>query len=229
MSKLRIVRAAIAVVLPVFVLSLAGCENPFAPKGGGGGGDVDVQYKLRTSRQNVIDNLETAYVYMNIDEYLDCLAEEFEFHLAEVDLENDSSLPPYWGKTTERQIHRKMFGLEAVPPENQVDDITLTLTPGPSDYDAGEDPTDPMDDRWTYLVETDLKVWFPNDLQRLATAPVEFVFRIDPLETGPDGEVLYEIIRWEDLAQGDEERGSQTEDPNVETLSFGRLKAGFLE
>jgi len=228
MKTSRIVRAALAVALSVFVLAFAGCENPFAPKGGGGGGDVEVQYKQRTSPENVIYNLNTAYEYMNIEEYLACLAEEFEFHLAQTDLDNDATLPEYWGKATEQAIHRKMFGIDPVgDPNDEVEDIDLTLTTITFAYDAGADPQDPLDDRWTYLMDTDLMVWFPNNLQRRADADVEFMFRIDPLEQGPEGETLYEIVRWEDLATGPAARVLPVT-PDIEETSFGRLKASYL-
>ncbi|MBD3367091.1 MAG: hypothetical protein GF405_02810 [Candidatus Eisenbacteria bacterium] len=230
MRTTRISRAALAVAMSVFVLAFAGCQNPFAPPGGGDDDDVEVQYKTRTSPENVIYNLNTAYEYMNIEEYLDCLAEEFEFHLAEVDLDDDATLPEYWGKATEQSVHRKMFGIDPVPdPNDEVEQITLTLTTITYEYNQGADPDDPMDDRWTYLMDTDLMVWFPNNLQRRADADVEFVFRIDPLETGPDGETLYEIIRWEDLATAPGGRHStQPVTPDVEETTFGRVKANYL-
>ena len=221
-------RAAIAAAVSVFVLTAAGCDL-FAPPMTDGPPVEPVQYKPRTTRANVIYNLSSAYEERNLDEYMDCLAEEFTFHLAQVDLDEDATLPEYWGKAMERSIHEKMFGIVPVQnPENEVEKITLTLTTGPYDHDEGADPVDPMDDRWTYRLSTDLMVWFPNNLQRRADADVEFVFRIDPLETNPeDGDTLFEIVKWEDLAtDGGSFRPLQ---PDVEETSFGLLKATYLE
>jgi hypothetical protein len=229
MGTSRILRAAFAAVAVISLVAFAGCQNPFSPPGGGDDPPDDVQYKLRTSPANVVYNLNTAYEYMNIEEYLACLAEEFIFEPSEYDQGINPDIPPYWGKADERAIHRKMFGIDPVEdPDNEVDQITLTLTKITEAHNEGADPVDPMDDIWTWLMDTDLMVWFPNNLQRRADADVEFDFRIDPLEQGPNGETLYEIIEWRDLAEEPGGRGAVPVEPDVHETSFGRLKANYL-
>ena len=174
---------------------------------------------LRDTPENVITLFQMAYVDMDCEAYLDCLADDFTFHLAEVDLDGDTSLPEYWGRQTEETIHRRMFGDDQVQnPALEVERITLTLITGLYEHNEGADQHDPMDDRWTYRLNSDLRIWFPNNLQLRADADIEFVFRIDPDETGPEGETLYEIIRWEDLS-GEWGRSEES--------SWGSIKAMY--
>jgi len=203
-------------------LLVAGCWNPFAPPGGGDPPPTQVQYKVRTSPDNVVYNLNTAYKYMNLDEYLACLAEDFEFVLNPDDVEDPGSdLPERWGKTEESSIHERMFGQGDT---TGVDNIDLTLTNVSSQWDLGEDPNDPSDDTWIHVDETDLRVTI-EDWILLANADQEFVFQLDPDETGPEGQDLWEIVLWSDLEEPDTPRGER--DESVERVSFGRLKAMF--
>ncbi|MBD3367476.1 MAG: hypothetical protein GF405_04795 [Candidatus Eisenbacteria bacterium] len=193
---------------------LFGCKSTTT-----GPDEAEDTYTLRDSPANALVKLNEAYEAMDTDAYLDCLAEDFAFHLAQVDIDNDASLPEYWGRTTEQTIHQRMFGDEEVSdPSLEVEQITLTLTTITWGHDVGADPGDPMDDRWTYRVDTDLMVYFPNSLNRRADAVVEFVLRIDQDDTGPDGETLYEIVRWEDLAASS---------GRTEETTWGTLKAMY--
>lgn len=215
------------VALGLVVAVAGGCSNPFAPPGGGdgGGGGGEASYRDRLTPADVLHNLDTAYEYKNADEYLACLAEEFIFFTAEADQNNpEEPLPEDWDKQTERLIHENMFG-----DNSDVDRITLTLTNQGIEYDQGQDPEDPMDDRYSYVEAVDLRVYIPipgDDLILLATANNMFVFGIDPNEVGPNGETLWEVKEWHDL---DERRGGQVEGSTAESTSVGRLKAGFLE
>ena len=216
-------RGAVCALLGLFGLALGGCWNPFAPPGGGGGHDTDVQYKVRSSRENVLYNIQTAYVYMNADEYLDCLAEDFIFILNPADVNDpEHNLPPSWDKAEEENIHRNMFG-----DESDVESISLTLTNVTISHDPGEDPYDPSDDRWEYQEQTDLRVNVPEegDIKTyLATADQLFIFQIDPYETGPDGETLYEIVEWQDRP---EQKRPAEPAGGEEAITFGRLKAMY--
>ena len=116
-------RLLISGLIGALALSVAGCWNPFAPSGGGDNPPVIVSYKLRTSSENVLYNLKTAYVYENVDEYIACLAEEFEFHLNPKDIAEDPKLPVSWGRQAEEDIHTDMFS-----DASDVERITLTLT-----------------------------------------------------------------------------------------------------
>jgi hypothetical protein len=173
---------------------------------------VTRKYRLRTSPNNVLYNLNLAYVEMDAERYLDCLAQDFEFILNPDDVNNpENPLPEYWGKQEERDIHERMFS-----DTTNVDRIDLTLTNISTNYDQGADPGDPNDDRFTYMEGTDLRVHI-GDWTFLMLQDQQFVFMIDPDETGPNGEVLWEIVEWRDLRPPD----------RVEDCSWGRIKSMF--
>ncbi|MFH1501450.1 MAG: hypothetical protein ABIG03_00240 [Candidatus Eisenbacteria bacterium] len=199
--------AATAAALLALVLT-AGCtgRNSFGP------GDAAEEYELRTSPANVLAKMTAAYMRMDDDAYLDCLAESFVFHLNPDDVEDpEGQLPEYWGKADERTIHEAMFG-----ESTNVTRVTLTLTNVSMTFSQGENPGDPMDDTWTFREQTDLRVTVLNDLTYLANSDQEFVFRMDPDETGPDGETLWEIIDWYDLR-----------DERVEDSTWGSVKSMY--
>ena len=223
MGKLFLRKLGVCVLLCAFAVAVAGCWNPFAPDGGGGGPPDQVQYKVRSSCENVLYNLSTGYIYMNADEYLDCLAEEFVFYLNPDDWGNpQNDLPELWEKQEEEAIHRNMFA-----DGSDVDGINLTLTNIQIAHDPGEDPEDPSDDRWEYQEGVDLRVRTPPDLTYLATADQLFIFQIDPNEIGPDDETLYEVIEWHDLQPTCAR--PVPPGPGEELISFGRLKAMYRQ
>lgn len=156
-------------------------------------------YPARTSPENVIEKLRLAYVNMDLDAYVDCLADSFRFYLFPWDVEPGED--PHWDQETERSIHENMFDC--------VEWITLTLTNATEDHDPGADPIDPMDDLWTREEETDLRVT-EGIITYLGQHPQDFVLRVDPDETGPRGETLYEIIEWSDLGEEQQLREGST-------------------
>jgi hypothetical protein len=211
-------------LLAVVAIAATGCWNPFAPDKGGDGPPVVVAYKLRTSPVNVIYNMTQAYVYKNPTEYLACLAEDFTFHVSQQDIDDpDNPLPPDWDKPTERTIHEHMFASNS-----GVVSIKLNLTYDSDIYDPGEDLTDPMDDRWSYVYGTDLRVSVddPPDLTYFANADQRFVFQIDPDEVGPDGETLWEVVDWFDLQESPGGRAT-TADDGDQAVSVSRLKSMY--
>jgi hypothetical protein len=220
MSKVLLRGLAVPALLVLLVFTLAGCWNPFAPSKGDNDDPIpDAQYKVRKNPGNVIYNLQTSYVYMNANEYLNCLAEDFIFFLNPDDLTEFPELPEYWDKAEEEHIHRNMFGQGT-----DVEGIALTFTHISEVYDPG--PTgDPLDDLWTYVEDIDLEVNLPPDLTLHAQAPAEFLFRVDPDEVGPEGETLWEI--WKQWDLNEEKRG---DDGYFEDgISLTRLKATFRE
>ncbi len=221
MSKHFLRWLAAGALTVIVVASVVGCWNPFAPESGGDTPPSKVQYKVRTTPDNVIYNLNTAYKWMNATEYLACLADNFEFVLNPDDVNDpENPLPETWGKQEERDIHEKMFS-----DTTDVDHVSLTLTNISIDFDQGEDPYSQDDDRYTYLEGTDLRVVI-GDWTLVANADQEFVFQIDPNETGPDGETLWEIVEWYDI-KPPEARLVSDGDGQVVPTTFGRLKAMY--
>ncbi|MCD4701517.1 MAG: hypothetical protein K8S24_06640 [Candidatus Aegiribacteria sp.] len=100
---------------------VSGCWNPFSPDTEPGTGfqyynPVDSAYK-------VLENLEYAYTSLDIDHYLKCFRDDFEFHLLEIDwadYDGDGTIDEYWGIDLEESYHIVMF--------NNVSSIDLTLS-----------------------------------------------------------------------------------------------------
>jgi hypothetical protein len=224
MSRASWSRLAPVAVLAVLLFSLAGCWNPFAPDEGGGGPPTQVQYKVRSTCDNVLYNLETAYEYMNLNEYVACLSESLVFHPNPADVNDpENPLPEKWYKQDEVDIHRGMF--EGNDDQGPVDDISLNLTVTSFQFVPGPDPGSSLDDGWKYICSVDLRVTIGEWIY-VATAPAEFLFKIDPDEVGPESETLWEIVHWWD--RDPDTRGREASEPGEERTSFSRIKARFL-
>jgi len=181
------------ILLAALALGLSGCSL-FAPEEGGGGGDDTGGYKERTTCPNVIHNLTRAYEEMEPEEYVALLAEDFEFWLNPGDLgDPQNPLPESWGRTDEATIAENMLG-----DGTNVLSIQLTLSQlGSAVEIPGPNPGDPS--TWQYTYSVDLYVYLPNDLTYWANAASRYTFQVDPVETGPNGETWWEIIKWEDI------------------------------
>ncbi len=220
MTSLSTRRLAVLALLAVLAFTLSGCWNPFAPDKGDPKPVEPASYRVRETPENVLHNLQTAYVWRNAAEYLDCLSEDFEFYPDEDDVQNpDLEIPPVWYKPDESNMHNNMFASGS-----DVESITLTLTISSLVYDYGI-PEDPTDDTCVCQVGVDLRVNLIVGVTYLATAPSEFDMRVDIDQVGPDGERLWEIYSWFDL--GDPNRGRSAHDPEVDLVSFGEFKSLF--
>jgi hypothetical protein len=115
------------------VLTSSGCWNPVNPATGDP--DTPEYYTNVDSAWKVVKNLEYAYQARDLDHYMDCFRDDFEFHLLEVDWDDydgDGVIDEYWGLDLEEQFHEAMFGF--------VDEIDLTLT-GISEWPWSGDST----------------------------------------------------------------------------------------
>ena len=219
-------RLAVSMLLAVLALSLSGCWNPFAPNPAPPVPIPPAEYRDRLTPEDVLHNLQTAYVYKNPVEYLDCLSEDFEFYPTEADV-NDPNSPvaPIWWKADEQLVHENMFA-----DGSDVDNISLTLTIASLEYDYGI-PEDPLDDTCICIVDVDLRLMLVDGDGFLATAPSEFHMRIDIDQPNPvpdpDDVLWWEINFWFDLESRG--RGDAQHDPNVERISLSTLKSLFMQ
>lgn len=223
-------RLAVFVLLALFAFTLSGCWNPFAPGEGDKVPIVPADYHDRLTPDDVLHNLQTAYNWKDVGEYLDCMSEDFIFYPSEDDLENpdpENPMEDHWYKNDEKEMHENMFtGPDAV------ESIDLTLTEITSVYDEG-DPDDIWDDTWILVEDVDLMVNLYGDLSYLATAPSEYHLRrdIDQPTTDEDDEdygTWWEIYMWFDLSDRSASRGDDAQqDPNVERVSLSELKNMF--
>ena len=126
-SKTRESVFAIASVLTAVLISMACLTGPSTSV------IPSAPWEPVDSAWKVIENLEYAYNTMDIDLYMSCFREDFEFHLLYFNphgciAKQDS----FWGYTEEEQIHLNMF--------NDVPMIDLSLS-GTSEYPWTGDST----------------------------------------------------------------------------------------
>jgi hypothetical protein len=180
---------------------------------------VEDPYPSRTSPAGVVEKLRAAYINMDADAYLDCLAEDFILFLNPSDTVQDPSLLPHWGKPTEAAVHEAMFS-----GESGVRVVALDFVSAISSWEPN-DPSHHMDDEWVRVEDVDLRIELPDDLTMRAAAPIELWLRIDRDQVGANGEILWEISRWYDASEG----GCGSCSGCYEAASWGSLKAIFLD
>ncbi len=119
-------RIAMLVSAIIAAIIVTGCWNPFSPDTGE---PSPVQYYSPVdSAWKVLKNLEYSYISKDVNHYLACFRDDFEFHLLEVDFydyDGDGVLDEYWGIDSEEEYHIAMF--------NSVSSIELTLS-GTTEY-----------------------------------------------------------------------------------------------
>jgi len=175
----------------------------------------DPEFRDRTSPENVMYNLELAYEEMNVDEYLDCLSDDFTFYPDEDDVQNpELEIPAEWYKSDEADMHANMFG-----DGSDVESIQLILTNVSVEHDPGI-PEDPSDDVYIYVEDVELRVNLYGGLTYLATADSEYHFRVDVDQQGEEGEIWWEVYRWYEL-------GGRRGSGDREASSWGSIKAMY--
>ncbi len=180
------------VLLSVLALSLTGCSL-FAPPEGGDPPPTGGGYRERVTCENVVHNLIYSYEQMESEQYIACLDDSFTFVLNEEDVINDPLLPWEWNLDTEAAIARNMLD-----EGTNIQSIQLTLTQFGEEVEVeGPIPDEPY--RWIYIYTVDLWVTLPDDFHYWANAAARFTFAIDDNETGPNGEMLWDILTWEDI------------------------------
>ncbi len=178
-------RLAIAAALIATALGLSGCSSGCTCPD-----EVEDIYPARTSPQNVIEKLRLAYVNMDADAYVDCLADDFTFHVNPRIAGNpDLDVPETWDRTFEETIHRAMFA-----ENSSAERVALTLTTVSKEWNES-------DGLWRYTEAPDVRVTVTGDLTFYANSPQRFVLAIDEDRTGRDGEELWAIVEWHDLEE----------------------------
>jgi hypothetical protein len=181
---------AAAALLSCVAFALWGCSNPT-----GSDDDDDDLYPLRSSPDSLLAKFVKAYENMDVEAYLDCLADSMLFYLCEEDVASNPELEPgYWTKAVEDSIHHGMFGggawgADSIALELTTTDIETLRIAGDRARLVG----------WRYEEDVDLRVWIGDTWRYWARNPSSFVISVDPDETGPHGEPLYEIGEWRDL------------------------------
>jgi hypothetical protein len=163
-------------------LLLTACWNPFSP-GDTQSGEDQVYHEFCDSAYKVLENLELAYKSMDLEHYLMCFREDFEFFLLEADWDDydgDGVEDQSWGLDLEEQFHEQLFegGI--------VDNITLSLSiPDPQQYGQGQ----------LFQCNFDLKVYKPDGSGWQASGQADFLC----LQDSVSGEWL--IWKWYDESE----------------------------
>jgi hypothetical protein len=205
----RTVAVALALLMALAAF-LGGCSNscssePIEPD----------DYLEPTSPENVLANLRTAYILRSVDEFLDCLSEDFRFYVTEEDVQDPGhDMPPWFYKADEQQIHENMFG-----DDWGVESITLWLTPTTVETIPGLDLDRPTDDVVVIRAEADVRL-VVNEVTWLAINAQEFRLRVSEERT-TDGRAEWELFEWHDTERNESGR--------VEDAGWGGIKFCFLE
>jgi len=92
-------------------LVISGCWNPFSPDTEPS--EEESYHTFCDSAYKVLENLVYAYQSKDLDHYMDCFRDDFEFHLLQVDWDDydgDGIIDEYWGLDLEEAMHDVMFG-----------------------------------------------------------------------------------------------------------------------
>ena len=177
-------------ILTIMSLALAGSACLFSPPPGDPPDKSDYHSPVDTPAK-LLDNFLLSYQTKNIDAYMDCLHDEFEFELLEVDWDDytgDGNIDHSWGRDIEENMAGRMFA------SNRAEVVDLSLE-GNTEFPWHGDP-----DGETILLQRSfkLKVYFIDELGEMdgSEALGSAVFLVKPNEDGD-----YQIWRWTDLSQ----------------------------
>lgn len=174
---------------------------------------VDAPYPLRSSPDSLMAQFVWAYENMDLEAYLDCMADSLVFYLDPDEVECHPDLEPgYWSKAVEETIHSRMFD-EATGASSIALQLTTTGIDTVSVPDKGGRGVG-----WEYTKAVDLRLHVGGTWTYWAAHPSVFVIREDPDDVGPNGETLYEIREWR------EDRYWQRGDRREEMSSWGAIK-----
>ncbi|RMH71934.1 MAG: hypothetical protein D6675_05560 [Gemmatimonadetes bacterium] len=174
-----------AVLFLFLALQVASCWNPFSPQ-------QDKPEKIRplapNTPENVLSNLVLAYRQRDIELYLDCLADDFEFYLLDedwADFDGDGETDQFWGLALEEQFTRNMFEQAW---RIELDDFrgTQSIT----------DPSDPSGKSKILKRSFTLRVWETEESVDPLPAQGEATFTLRPNEQG-----IWKIVKWVDESE----------------------------
>ena len=170
-------------------LVLAGTACLFSPDSTDGGNDE--YYSPADSAWKVLYNFQLAYQTRNLNAYLDCLDEEFEFILLETDWDDydgDGIVDESWGKDKEEEFTTNMCS------SSQAEYVELILTGNTETVWYG----DPSGETKQLVRAFDLKVYYYDDdnVQQGWRAQGDAIFRCRP-----DENEEYRIWQWEDQSE----------------------------
>ncbi len=178
-----------ALIITIMSLVLAGSACLFSPEDGGSGGQSQYNSPVDTPTK-LMENFLLSYQTKNIDAYMECLHEEFEFVLLEIDWEDytgNGEIDESWGIDIEENMTGSMFS------SSHAEVVDLTLDGNIESTWYGDSTLVTIQ-----LVRSfDLKVYYYEDgAQKGFHALGDAYFLVKPNEDGD-----YQIWRWTDRSQ----------------------------
>lgn len=180
--------ATVTVTLLIIAGLITGCSNSAGP------GNDDEAQADRTTTQGVIDLLAEAYNGRDATAFASCLAADFVFYLEPSTIGSDPTLPSYWGKTAELELHEIAFGTRF-----PVTSLSLTLEEERAPLEIpGPAPSDPSE--WEfyqrYTIETVVEgtTYEVNGYASFQLAGVAG-------DTSAQGDQLWSIVEWTDTGE----------------------------
>lgn len=177
-------------ILPWTFLVLCGCpwsppdKPPLPPP---------EEYLPQSSAVNCLENLKTAYVRRNFDEYEKLFSTDFTFQFNPRDIGGQDPTPAFWGLAEEKEAAEGLFSNEVV------DQIELDYALDPMENSDDEKPG-----TWKILAKNirltihtrnpdgeAVQLQVPGDVNT-------FYFKEYPEETASDGRTLWRIYWWND-------------------------------
>ncbi len=179
-----------ALIITIMSLTLAGSACLFSPDPDPGDPSGDDYHSPVDTPAKLMDNFLLSYQTKNINAYMECLHEEFEFVLLETDWEDytgNGEIDESWGRDIEEDMTGSMFS----SPQAEIVDLSLNGTTETVWYGDVTGAT-------IQLVKSfDLKVyWYDGGEQDGFHALGDAVFLVKPNEDGD-----YQIWRWTDLSE----------------------------
>ncbi len=178
-----------ALIITIMSLALAGSACLFSPEGGGGGGGSEYHSPVDTPTK-LMENFLLSYQTKNIDAYMECLHEEFEFVLLEVDWDDytgNGEIDHSWGRDIEEDMTGSMFASYMA----EVVDLALDGNTESVWYGDSTGVTKQL------VRSFNLKVYYYNEGEIDGSQAVgDAVFLVKPNEDGD-----YQIWRWTDLSE----------------------------
>jgi hypothetical protein len=212
-----LVRAPLAVLIAVLLGTLAiGCTHKVTDSGG------SPHYLPRTSPENVVQNLVTAYENRDTEAYADLLAPEFRFYFQERDVPRDLDRD-YWIRSEDSGHTGSLFGAR------EVRDITVHL-----DYGPATDPTELDKPPGTKKIHLTARVEVDDRYGTAYLADGDFedlFFRKGLLQNAGEDTTLWYLFEWRDIrnpsrngaAPGDAGETAGTPAP-VQSITWGLIK-----
>ena len=168
------------------------------------------RYTLRDSPHSVIAKLEEAYEALDLAAYMDCLSDTLVARPDPEDLASNPGWPSSWGLALEQSAHETMFG-----PLGDVSSISVTLTEKHAPVEIPGASSGRLSS-WLLYYNYDVLVFTNGIWTYWGNAGLELKISVDPHDSGPQGETLWEIAVWQDRA---------SIESAVQWTTWGRVKA----